>query len=161
MKEMKDHYKETKQIVKEAYKKTKQDTKAKAKSIHKDVKKGLRAVGLMGESPSTGEASAPLGGGGGLSAMEYRSTHTTTSVQGSGAGIDDDSQNFRLAGIIWKRRSGLGKYSYTAPWERRRVVLQGTRLIYYKTLVAPVPVAPVPVARPIKKSKTQNKEIQS
>jgi hypothetical protein len=39
----------------------------------------------------------------------------------------------RLAGIAWKRRSGLGKYSATSAWERRRIELQGTRLLYYRT----------------------------
>eukprot|EP00536_Pseudo-nitzschia_multiseries_P006603 jgi/Psemu1/193538/e_gw1.143.88.1 len=51
-----------------------------------------------------------------------------------GLGVADDGQKIRLAGVVWKRRSGLGKYSMTASWERRRVVLKGTKLIYYKTL---------------------------
>eukprot|EP00980_Cylindrotheca_fusiformis_P028814 scaffold22650_cov95-Cylindrotheca_fusiformis.AAC.1 len=40
----------------------------------------------------------------------------------------------RLNGIVWKRRSGLGKYSSTSAWERRRIVLKGTRLVYYKNI---------------------------
>lgn len=43
--------------------------------------------------------------------------------------------NIRIMGIIWKRRSGLGKYSTTAAWERRRVVLKGSKLYYYRTKV--------------------------
>ena len=39
----------------------------------------------------------------------------------------------RLTAIVWKRRSGFGKYSVTTAWERRRVVLRGARMYYYKT----------------------------
>ena len=39
----------------------------------------------------------------------------------------------RLTAIVWKRRSGFGKYSTTTAWERRRIVLRGPRLYYYKT----------------------------
>jgi len=38
----------------------------------------------------------------------------------------------RITGIIWKRRSGLGKYSTASAWERRRVVLKGSVLCYYQ-----------------------------
>jgi Protein ENHANCED DISEASE RESISTANCE 2, C-terminal/PH domain len=44
-----------------------------------------------------------------------------------------NDSSIRLTGIVWKRRSGLGKYSSNAAWERRRVVLEGTKLLYYKT----------------------------
>lgn len=44
-----------------------------------------------------------------------------------------ESAPIRLAGIAWKRRSGLGKYSTTSAWERRRIELQGTRLLYYRS----------------------------
>ncbi|CAJ1957903.1 unnamed protein product [Cylindrotheca closterium] len=44
------------------------------------------------------------------------------------------NSQIRLTGIVWKRRSGLGKYSSTAAWERRRIVLKGNRLAYYKNL---------------------------
>ncbi|KAG7354885.1 DUF1336 domain containing protein [Nitzschia inconspicua] len=58
------------------------------------------------------------------------------SVGGSAVGgrlrTSSDS-SIRLTGILWKRRSGLGKYSSHAAWERRRVVLEGTKLLYYKT----------------------------
>jgi hypothetical protein len=39
----------------------------------------------------------------------------------------------RLAGIAWKRRSGFGKFSVSSAWERRRIELQGTKLLYYRT----------------------------
>jgi hypothetical protein len=48
---------------------------------------------------------------------------------------DSNGQNIRMTGIVWKRRSGLGKYSSHAAWERRRVILQGTQLLYYKTVL--------------------------
>jgi len=43
------------------------------------------------------------------------------------------SQQMRICGIVWKRRSGLGKYSTSAAWERRRIVLKGSKLMYYRT----------------------------
>lgn len=52
-----------------------------------------------------------------------------------GSGVAAAAGPIRLTGIVWKRRSGLGKYSSSAAWERRRVVLQGSKLLYYKTLV--------------------------
>ncbi|KAL3911981.1 MAG: hypothetical protein SGILL_007069 [Bacillariaceae sp.] len=54
-------------------------------------------------------------------------------MSGSTAASVTDS-SIRLTGILWKRRSGLGKYSTSAAWERRRVVLEGTKLLYYKSL---------------------------
>ena len=36
-----------------------------------------------------------------------------------------------LETIIWKRRSGLGQLSTNA-WEKRKLVLQGSKLVYYK-----------------------------
>jgi hypothetical protein len=47
--------------------------------------------------------------------------------------VSSETAPIRLAGIAWKRRSGLGKYSATSAWERRRIELQGTRLLYYRT----------------------------
>ena len=38
----------------------------------------------------------------------------------------------RLTDIVWKRRSGLGKYSTSSAWERRRMVLRGSQLLYYR-----------------------------
>lgn len=37
----------------------------------------------------------------------------------------------RLSGLAWKRRGGMGKFSSTAAWERRRIELQGGILLYY------------------------------
>ncbi|GAX23617.1 hypothetical protein FisN_12Hh189 [Fistulifera solaris] len=37
----------------------------------------------------------------------------------------------RLSGLAWKRRGGMGKFSSTAAWERRRIELQGNILLYY------------------------------
>ncbi len=42
-------------------------------------------------------------------------------------------QEASMSGVLWKRRSGFGKHSANA-WERRRVELRGTKLIYYSTL---------------------------
>ena len=39
----------------------------------------------------------------------------------------------RLSAILWKRRSGLGKHSTINPWEKRRVELIGSTLLYYET----------------------------
>jgi hypothetical protein len=39
----------------------------------------------------------------------------------------------RMIGIAWKRRGGMGKYSANGAWERRRIELQGTKLLYYRT----------------------------
>lgn len=44
-----------------------------------------------------------------------------------------NSSGVRMTGIVWKRRSGLGKYSAKAAWERRRVILRGTKIMYYRT----------------------------
>mmetsp|Transcript_25715 Transcript_25715/g.42455 ORF Transcript_25715/g.42455 Transcript_25715/m.42455 type:complete len:1003 (-) Transcript_25715:2781-5789(-) len=42
-------------------------------------------------------------------------------------------QEASISGVLWKRRSGFGKHSSNA-WERRRVELRGTKLIYFSTL---------------------------
>ena len=41
------------------------------------------------------------------------------------------SAPIRISGIAWKRRGGMGKFSTTAAWERRRIELQGSKLLYY------------------------------
>jgi len=49
---------------------------------------------------------------------------------------EDDSpeqQEASISGVLWKRRSGFGKHSVNA-WEKRRVELRGTKLIYYSTM---------------------------
>ena len=43
------------------------------------------------------------------------------------------SPPIRLSSIAWKRRGGMGKFSSTGAWERRRIELQGDKLLYYKT----------------------------
>lgn len=50
-----------------------------------------------------------------------------------GEANDDAVEELRISGILWKRRSGFGKHSTSRAWERRRVELRGTRLVYYKT----------------------------
>ena len=40
----------------------------------------------------------------------------------------------RLTALAWKRRGGMGKYSTTGAWERRRIELRGHRLLYYKKM---------------------------
>eukprot|EP00529_Nitzschia_sp_RCC80_P004976 CAMPEP_0113513164 /NCGR_PEP_ID=MMETSP0014_2-20120614/39711_1 /TAXON_ID=2857 /ORGANISM="Nitzschia sp." /LENGTH=953 /DNA_ID=CAMNT_0000409539 /DNA_START=280 /DNA_END=3141 /DNA_ORIENTATION=- /assembly_acc=CAM_ASM_000159 len=62
-----------------------------------------------------------------LSAREHFASTDGTPAAASGA------PSIRMTGIVWKRRSGFGKYSSHAAWERRRVILQGTRLVYFKT----------------------------
>ena len=51
---------------------------------------------------------------------------------------NDEEESFeklpvRISGVLWKRRSGFGKHSANA-WEKRRVELRGTRLIYYSSM---------------------------
>ena len=62
-----------------------------------------------------------------LSVRERFASTDGTPTAASGA------PSIRMTGIVWKRRSGFGKYSSHAAWERRRVILQGTRLLYFKT----------------------------
>ncbi len=45
----------------------------------------------------------------------------------------EQPQEARISGVLWKRRSGFGKHSVNA-WEKRRVELRGTKLVYYATL---------------------------
>jgi hypothetical protein len=61
------------------------------------------------------------------------STHMDASSVG-GDDLDLQQEQVRINGIVWKRRSGLGKYSVSSAWERRRIVLKGNRLYYYKTM---------------------------
>jgi hypothetical protein len=41
--------------------------------------------------------------------------------------------SIRLTCLAWKRRGGMGKYSTTSAWERRRIELRGQKIFYYKT----------------------------
>jgi hypothetical protein len=43
------------------------------------------------------------------------------------------SPSIRLTCLAWKRRGGMGKYSTTSAWERRRIELRGQKIFYYKT----------------------------
>jgi len=40
-------------------------------------------------------------------------------------------ESISLNSVVWKRRSGLGKLSTKHAWERRKLALQGSKLIYY------------------------------
>lgn len=48
-------------------------------------------------------------------------------------GTTTPSNMIQLTGLAWKRRGGMGKYSATSAWERRRIELRGRKLLYYKT----------------------------
>lgn len=39
-----------------------------------------------------------------------------------------------LSSVVWKRRSGYGKYSTSRAWERRRMDLKGSTIRYFKTI---------------------------
>ena len=71
---------------------------------------------------------APLGGGGAFDTIASRFGNIS-----SGHADGDNNNDMQLSSIIWKRRSGLGKYSSSSPWEQRRIILHGTKLVYYKT----------------------------
>jgi hypothetical protein len=57
---------------------------------------------------------------------------SSTQMLPARARIQKSSAPIRISGIAWKRRGGMGKFSSTAAWERRRIELQGTRLLYYQ-----------------------------
>jgi hypothetical protein len=82
-----------------------------------------------------------------VSATSATTTPTTTPrllgdyLEGSTSREDDDLSplnnnnnrgQIRMTGIVWKLRSGLGKYSVSAAWERRRIILRGSKLMYYR-----------------------------
>lgn len=46
---------------------------------------------------------------------------------------EDKDAKVQLTEVVWKRRSGLGKYSASSAWERRRMILRGNKIYYYKT----------------------------
>ena len=52
---------------------------------------------------------------------------------GSTPPVTDQQQQeeVRLSGILWKRRSGLGKHSTIKASEKRQVELRGNKLVYY------------------------------
>lgn len=51
-------------------------------------------------------------------------------------GVGDGDGGVTLSCIVWKKRSGLGAYSQgyvRKAWERRRLVVVGTKVLYYST----------------------------
>ena len=48
--------------------------------------------------------------------------------------VSDKNENPLLSAVVYKRRSGYGKYSAKHAWERRRMDLVGTTIRYFKTL---------------------------
>ena len=67
-------------------------------------------------------------------------TSMLSSATGGGAGKGggdvaslDLRESVTISGVLWKRRSGFGKHSTIKAWERRRVELRGSKLIYYST----------------------------
>eukprot|EP00804_Cyclotella_cryptica_P025938 CCRYP_002771-RA/>CCRYP_002771-RA protein AED:0.14 eAED:0.14 QI:205/1/1/1/1/1/4/1926/988 len=56
----------------------------------------------------------------------------TTSTVLKQSSIEEEDM-LRISGVLWKRRSGLGKHSTIKAWERRVVELRGSKLMYYKT----------------------------
>jgi len=84
-------------------------------------------------SPSvTTRTTTPLG----TSSPPATATTTTTSAPTADLILPDDMVNrqIRLSATVWKRRSGFGKLSVKHGWERRRVVLVGSKVVYYKSL---------------------------
>jgi Protein ENHANCED DISEASE RESISTANCE 2, C-terminal len=75
-----------------------------------------------------------------------QSHSTGASMQGSNTSfppLDDDAQEgvlpsrkselpITMTDVIWKRRSGFGVYYRSSAWERRRFVLQGNALSYFR-----------------------------
>ncbi len=55
--------------------------------------------------------------------LDATTTTTTTTL---------DKDKIRLSATVWKRRSGFGKLSYSKAWERRKVILKGSKLFYFK-----------------------------
>jgi hypothetical protein len=60
-----------------------------------------------------------------------KSEPATNSDGGSPPAKTQKTFPIRISGIAWKRRGGMGKFSPTSSWERRRIELQGTKLLYY------------------------------
>lgn len=45
---------------------------------------------------------------------------------------EDKDKKVKLMDVVWKRRSGFGKYSTSSAWERRRMILRGNKIYYYR-----------------------------
>ena len=61
---------------------------------------------------------------------------TTGAAGADGPTIDETNCGVSLSCIAWKKRSGLGAYSQgyvRKPWERRRLVIVGSKILYYST----------------------------
>ena len=87
---------------------------------------GTTTAPRLGEWLETSERSSRFGGS--EDDQEEPSRTSFAAVQPSPI-----HQRVRMTGIVWKRRSGLGKYSVSAAWERRRIKLQGSKLEYYRS----------------------------
>ena len=66
-----------------------------------------------------------LPGGGGIKGGTESGTTSINDI--------DTNESVMISGILWKRRSGFGKHSTIKAWEKRRVELRGSKLIYYRT----------------------------
>lgn len=72
---------------------------------------------------------------GSLSAVDedvYIRETTTSSTVLPPPSFSSAPPRIRLTALAWKRRGGMGKYSATGAWERRRIELRGSKLFYYK-----------------------------
>ena len=71
---------------------------------------------------------------GGMPPLPLLNESITNILPGAHAKLDElNKLPVRMSGVLWKRRSGLGKHSQKA-WEKRRVELRGAKLIYYQTV---------------------------
>lgn len=131
----------------------------KTKSIGQTIKMSLSSGGSTTSSPKNTDQVIKTAS----SMPDTKASSDESSDEEDDDLVVDDvkpkkNSQIRLTGIVWKRRSGLGKYSSTAAWERRRIVLKGNRLAYYKNLhsiedgdetsVESVDPAPSPPAKP-------------
>lgn len=70
------------------------------------------------------------------SSAELEEAKTDAAAAAVAAASAAASDGARLSCIAWKKRSGLGQFSQgyvRKAWERRRVVILGTKMIYYET----------------------------
>ena len=71
---------------------------------------------------------------GGMPPLPLLNESITNILPGTNAKLDElNKMPVHMSGVLWKRRSGLGKHSQKA-WEKRRVELRGSKLIYYQTV---------------------------
>lgn len=118
------------------------------KQISKGVKSSVKKAFKAGSAQSTPERDIPeFGNRNSVRLDDFLEGNRRSLVQDAvseGGDVQDaktlgttsaDNAKIRITGIIWKRRSGLGKYSSNSAWERRRVILKGNKLCYYRTNV--------------------------